>query len=213
MVLGLALEFGEATKSDKDVADTKNRTDLVESTNLVLRAKVVELEAKLKPRRITMEQVRKFIFLTEMVEKVPIKILITTEGRDTEIFGRDLREMFTYAGFKTNSSAGAFGIDRDQSFINGMAFGSTNQMSDVMLVHYRTNENSNVGGITTGIVSGIVGRQSTNGTVRPIVSETNQTSVFIALQGCLEQIGVTASWTGNAIMVKPGECLIWVPVK
>jgi len=47
LVVGLMMEFWEAAKSDNEVADTKGRTALVESNNLVLRSNVAALELKI----------------------------------------------------------------------------------------------------------------------------------------------------------------------
>jgi hypothetical protein len=202
-------EAGQARKDAGEAIEqaalASLRTASVEATNLVLRAKVVELELKLQPRRITMEQVRKFMFLTEKVEKVPIKILITAEGRDTETFAHDLREMFTYAGFRTNSDVGVFGVNRRPEVVSGMKFGITNELPDVFFVMYDT------GGVS--IIKGSWRLERTNGLVRPIISETNELAVFIGLSQCFDQIGVRSEWHGDDKMVTPGECLIWVPVK
>lgn len=44
LVVGLMMEFWEAAKSDSELADTKERTALVESNNLVLKTNVASLE-------------------------------------------------------------------------------------------------------------------------------------------------------------------------
>jgi len=73
IVIGLAYELIETAKSDRQVADI-NSTNIVLSLHVEELRKVnTELAAKLLPRRITMQQMKDFKFLTERITKTPIK--------------------------------------------------------------------------------------------------------------------------------------------
>jgi hypothetical protein len=76
LVVGLMMEFWEAAKSDNELADTKERTALVESNNLVLRSNVAALElqvmeaktniASIDPRNANISEISAIVFFTKM---------------------------------------------------------------------------------------------------------------------------------------------------
>jgi hypothetical protein len=126
LVLGLTIEFIEAAKSDKDVAETKERAAIAEreagqanesaakaneraanteSNNLVLRSKVLEIEAKNKWRMITSEQKDLFIELTKNISKFPIRVRMgANSGTEVQSFAKKIREMLDASGFlETNT--------------------------------------------------------------------------------------------------------------
>jgi hypothetical protein len=209
LIFGLAIELiglvSTISLSSIEIADLEKQTASLQATNLLLRTKLDELEIRLQPRRITMEQARKFMFLTERVEKIPIKIVIGEEGRDTETFAGDLREMFTDAGFKTNADAGMWGITRIPEFHLKHPLGGTNELPDVIFVRYSPTHEIYLSPYYTA--------EQTNGVLRPIVSTTNQYMVFEALGHAFQEIGMNYDWWANTSLVNSGECLILVPIK
>src|ERR1019366_10089190 len=72
----------------------------------------IELQKLKQFRAITPEQITNFIFLTQKIAKIPVRIIILQDGDDTESFGWQLRNMFNRAGFNPPSDAGIWGIDR-----------------------------------------------------------------------------------------------------
>lgn len=103
LIAGLILEFSEAAKSDNEVADTKERTALVESNNLVLRSNVVALELKIQPRTITGIQREKFIKLLTDVPKCPIRIHCGNVDNETRNYANQLRGMLDAAGYNATN--------------------------------------------------------------------------------------------------------------
>jgi hypothetical protein len=222
LVIGLAAEFlgshmamqiadresarlnAEAGQARKDAGAAIERAANVESTNLVLRAKVAQLELKLQPRRITMEQVRAFVYLAENIEKIPIKIVITTSGPEESTFASDLREMFTYAGFKTNSSVNNTPVEIDLFHRVVGNFGVTNEPIDLLFVAGITNADE-IWLASTG--------QMTNGVIRPRAFKAGPIETYFAVCCCLRQIGIRADWLIDKIWVKPDECQIVVMPK
>ena len=178
---------------------------LTYANNLVLRSNVVALEIKLKPRRITMEQRTNFMHLAEYIPKIPIKILIGQEGRDTEIFAKDLRDTLTMAGFKANDGAGIFGVNRDNTLVCTIDLANTNE-SDVIFVEFGTEDKSTHWNLSH--------RHFDNGPTFPLVTNTNDNEqIFSAIDDCFQTIHFKTEWMSDHVNVKPGEFLILVPVK
>ena len=115
LIMGLAVEFGEAAKSDNEVADTKLHTRLVESNNVALQltveelrsknialeSKLIELKSTLQPRRITKQQRDRFIELLKTIPKFPVKVFVGREDSETHSYALQIREMLNSAGFGT----------------------------------------------------------------------------------------------------------------
>src|ERR1035437_2731673 len=113
LIMGLAIEFFEAAKSDNEVANTNLHTGLIESNNLVLQvtveelrsknialeSKLLELKGALQPRRITREQRGRFIELTKAIPKFPVKVFVGREDSETSNYALQIREMLNSAGF------------------------------------------------------------------------------------------------------------------
>jgi|SRR5580765_2490256 len=117
LVLGLAIEFGEAAKSDKDVAiiskqsgdaieragkanqfaaESNERSKQLEATNLVLRSNLTALEMKVASRRLTGEQKSK---LSKLLSDILSEIGIISYGSDPESadFADDFAEAIGHA--------------------------------------------------------------------------------------------------------------------
>jgi hypothetical protein len=212
LVIGLAVEFWESAKLDNEVADTKERTALVESNNLVLKKQVLELEAKMQPRRITMEKRTNFMTLAQLIPKIPVKIVIGQEGRDTEAFAKDLRETLTMAGFSANEGAGILGIDRLPSLIHWAELWNTNE-SDLIFFTFGTNHwsdhwHSSTASLFDQRIGQVIGPRI------PIVeNKTDNVEIFSAIDYCFVKIGIKTEWVSDGYIVKPGEVLVFVPVR
>jgi hypothetical protein len=205
LVLGLAWEFIEAASVDREVAD-------IQSTNLVLRAKIVGLEQKLQPRRITMEQRDKFKFLTERITKIPIIIGVSVATRETVTFACDLRELLGAAGFKTNSDAHPWGINFEPDKFTAEDFGKPEPPVDIS---FWGNYIAPGHGFTNilGILALSGQTEKTNGFIRPIVSGTNEIDIYSALAPCFEQIGIKSKIGTNWGPLTTNERLILVEPK
>lgn len=90
-----------------------------------LGSNVVALKLKLKPRTITQTQVTNFMFLTEKVLKLPIKICIGMKGQ--EGFAVNIRNMFTRAGFPQDQSSGSGGLTWSPNSLLYRHLGETNE--------------------------------------------------------------------------------------
>ena len=208
--MGTIITGVEAVTSSKEnavlhklAAEANERSKQLESTNLVLRKHVAELEIKLQPRMITAQQFTNFIFLSEKIRRIPIEINIYAEGRDTETFAMHLRDMLSSAGFGTNEGAGPFGINRKPQFFIGNKPKITNE---VPWVYFQTRSTNEVFGVEQ-VVGEVV-----NGRVRPIVTELNEPKIFRALEHCFDEIGISSLWMGIPDLA-PGKCAILIPIR
>jgi hypothetical protein len=202
LLSGLAIELVGAiatlTLSNIEIAGLKKQTEQLHNENLVL-------QAKLQPRRITMEQTLNFIFLTEKIRKIPIIISVYTGSSEAETFASDLRQMFTVAGFQTNSTPNLWGVEQhpDRRF-HRPSINDTNEMPAVVFLGYSTN------GI---VVVHTPTRENTNGFNRPIVRSGNEEDIYFGIDLCLQQIGVKTEWSADPEDIKPGCSEIVVPDK
>lgn len=216
LVVGLMMEFWEAAKSDNEVADTKERTTLVESNNLVLRSNVVALEIKLKPRTITPKQIEDFIFLTgKITNKTPITVHAYSQGDDTMSYAIQIEIMLEKAGFPRRDSSqdmskSDLGIKLDTgapltTFVV-RKIGVIKEWPNVIFVAYGTND-------SLFAFDKDIPYERTNGFFRPIVSGQNKKKVYEAIYFCFNQIGITTEWNVNDKWASPGELEIYVPAK
>lgn len=189
-------------------AESNERSKQLEAQNLVLRSNVAALEIKQQPRKITPTQVTNFIFLTERVAKIPIKICIGQEGEDTETYALQIRDMFNRAGFQTDPNAGAGGITRDPKLVMPRPIGATDEWPSIVFVRYGTNDNR--GGQIT-IPSPPC--EQTNGFNRPIIAENDTNKIFAALVLNFQQIGIFGLMIDSTNWVKPGEFAFLIPLK
>jgi hypothetical protein len=151
-----------------------------------------------------MEQRTNFIALTAYVPKIPIKILIGQEGKDTEDLASDLRETLTLAGFKANADAGPWGINRDPTLLTTTKLDNTND-SDLLFLHYSTNDRPHI--VTT------LAQRLPSGLLMPVNVGSNDVEVYSALSHCLRKVGIKCEWQRDSVNVHPNECLILVEVK
>ena len=174
-------------------------------TNIALRTKLVELELKVQPRRITPEQVKTFIFLTEKIARIPITISVGQEGFDTEVFAFQLREMFSKAGFGSKEVAGAWGILRDPTRLYARSVGTPPFGAEVILALPSSE-------VFERFKTDRFNIELTNGIVRPIVTSRNEEDVYAALNFVLQKVGVVpAYWQSQ--WRPPRAFEVFVPLK
>jgi len=196
VVFGVAFELVVVPHTMKEVSDVKYATE-------VLRAKNDALELKMRPRRISMEQMANFIFLTEKIPKIPIVVSVFNGNPETETFAVDLRRMLSVAGFQTNSNPTLWGVEQhpDQRF--HQPFDSTNALPWVAFIAYSTN----------GIIQAKIPKtETTNGFNRPIVISSRNEDIYYSIVLCLEQIGIKTEPSAS-MDIAPGECNLVVPDK
>jgi hypothetical protein len=182
LVAGLFLEISDAVNTDDKIAG---------------------LESKLKHRRITAAQMRDFKLLTEHIEKTPIKIISAPAG-EAVTYAHDIREMLTYAGFKTNVDANPIGIN----ILNGIAsvkYGADYGETNVFFVLGISDESY--------IESNLWMVYYTNDFNQPIVSITNDSAVYPAVMHCFIENHIISGREGNTDLVGPGQRAIFIMEK
>lgn len=167
LIAGLVLEFSEAAKSDREVANTNlvakqaetnaaasyerariaeqnageanERAANTESNNLVLQAKVLEIEAKRQWRTITPEQKNAFIELTKNAFKFPIRVRMgANASTEVQSFGRKVREVLDDGGFvETNKelAIAEWPPEINLLYNGGLVNGKVPEMSSVVFVN------------------------------------------------------------------------------
>ena len=110
LVIGLTVEFWESAKLDNEVANTKERTVKLESTNLLisfqveqLRQKNDELEAKAADRHISEKQRKDFIKFLENSPKGHVMTGSRHPDSETQMYCDEVYSMLTNAGFTAES--------------------------------------------------------------------------------------------------------------
>lgn len=208
LVVGLAMEFlgdqfakriadREAARLAVLAGDANRTAEELRATNLVM-------QLKLQPRRITQSQVTNFVFLTEHVTKIPVKISMGADEGDTGNFASQLRAMLTAAGFTNDSSAGAWGVTRDSRRIVSSKIGVNFQSSSVAVVCYGTDESWSLPSIP---ISTEFQR------ARPIVTSSDVAEIYRAIFDSLNRIGIPTDGVANSTWVKPNEYELFVPPK
>lgn len=195
-----------AGNAEKDAGLANERAANAELKVEELRKANDELETKIRPRRITMEQRTNFMALARFIPKIPVKIVIGQEGRDTEVFAKDLRETLTMAGFTANNNAGMLGVDRNPTLLEWDELWNTNS-ADLIFIEYGTNNFSTV--YTPALA------QFKNGQNVPMVEsdQTDMLKIFGAISYCFQTVGIKTGWMNDSHNVNPGEVVILVPVK
>jgi hypothetical protein len=189
--------------ANHEAKQAENNAALAESNNLVLRL-------KLQPRSISAEQISNFIFLTEKIRKIPIRIHAAQQGDDTFSFAFQLRRMFDKAGFPRYDPGfdmAGVEINPPSQGVSAYIFRAndyTGEWPDVLLNTYGTNNKVPLYSIPN---------EDTNGFSRPIEYDPNPLLIYQAIGGCLNQIGITFQWYKSADWLTNGETEIFVPVK
>ena len=198
LVVGLAMEF-LGDQFAKRIADRETARLAVLAGNAnrtaeELRATNLVMQLKLQPRRITPSQVTNFVFLTEHVTKIPIKVTMGASEGDTGNFAGQLRAALISAGFGIDSSAGALGVTSESSRFLYSKIGTDFPLPSVLLVCYSTNGQTSLSSVTYS-----TGPQGT----RLIVTNSNPTEIYRAIFVALNRVGIPTDVTGNTTWVKP----------
>jgi hypothetical protein len=184
----------EVAQLNREAADTRAEAEQLRKAN-------IELNARLNPRRITAEQLNNFKFLTEDIPKIPIKIA-TVSASEPMTFAHDLREMFSFARFKTNTDVEADGMN-SVAGIPFSYFGWTNHQENVWIVN----------GGKVGKISYHIATVHTNGFDRPVVVPPDETNVYFAISMCLKQIGIKTTYTAVPYVAEADKFAVFVVEK
>jgi hypothetical protein len=208
--------FDNAASAAKEAGDSKllaaqigtTNAQLVASNLLVagrveeLRAKNDELEAKQRPRTITLQQVTNFIFLTERVPKFKIRIAVGASRDETASFAYQLRSMLNEAGFAPPDSDTniPLGVYQDITAVGYHGIGDTNTWRDLAFVTSATNNPNDYS----------FNYEATNGFRRAVVSADATNQIYAGFISALLQSGITVSWMCKASWVIPNNTELFV---
>jgi hypothetical protein len=187
-------------------AAANERTAIIESNNLVLRSNVAVLEFKLQPRIIYPQQITNFVYLTQLIPKIPIKICTVIGPDDSATFAIQLRGILRAAGFGTDPSANLADVTLDERrpFVY-RPLGAQDKWPFVFFVTHGTNNYKQWD----------LRREAhpTNGLSRLIVLNADTNLIYAAIVECLNDVGIPAQWMNSVGLVGPGECEFFVPHK
>jgi hypothetical protein len=99
-----AASYERAAVAEKEAGQANERAANTESNNLMLQARVLELETKTQIRRITAWQMDEFIKLTKDARKFPVKVFIGRRDTETQNYSLQVRELLDKAGFGMEES-------------------------------------------------------------------------------------------------------------
>ena len=104
LFFGLAIELIGSGTAER-IQSRENAS--LEATNMLISLRVEELresndelESKMHWRKITPEQIKDFIFLTEKLPKFPVKIMVQYGNNEAFQFASQIRLMLDAAGYK-----------------------------------------------------------------------------------------------------------------
>jgi hypothetical protein len=175
----------------------------------------LKLQAKLQPRTINVLQMEEFKAFMGSVVKIPIKISVGQEGFDTETYAKQMRDMFTYAGFKTPPDSGPWGVFRDNTRLSARLLGQTNEGAFVKILYYATNaadfQNINVG---FWYKLNYIKSPNSNFSRIPIITDSNaEREIFEAIDEAFEKIRIPRVWMPANGWIKSNEFEIFIPIK
>lgn len=190
--------YGRSKLVEREAAQANERATRLESANL-------KLQKELQPRTITIEQITNFIFLTEKVPKIPIKIAFATGRNETANYAYQIREMFNRAGFPADSNAPMWGLFPDSIHITRKLYpqDATSGWPDISLYIWGTNQTYSVQNFNF---------EETNEFTRPaIVGETNKETIGWAILFSLKKIGIqTMGNADSSIVPTQGDIELYV---
>jgi hypothetical protein len=182
--------------AEKDSAEANERASSNEVQVAELTSNNIALQLKLQPRVITLTQMTNFIFLTEKIPKIPIKIAYPYGRQETVNYACQIRDEFNQAGYFPETNSGVWGIDPDTSALIRRSKRADTNWPDVVFFVYGTNDTFTVQNFHY---------EFTNGFARPIVTETNKEMIGSAIMFALNQIGFKTEEASDLNWVKPGE--------
>ncbi|MGD1019993.1 MAG: hypothetical protein ABSA12_11840 [Verrucomicrobiia bacterium] len=206
LILGLA---GELACLPIGLWETSKVSERVEG----LRKANDELRANQKPRRITDKQIRDFIFLTEKVPKIPIRVRLGLMDWETHSYATRFREMLDRARFLRphNADRRGFEYHPDQTIVENQEEAERlgPEVKPPCLCFYvgSTNENEGVD---------LVSYETVNGVRRPVLCDKPTTAaVYYAIITSLNDVGINAVafFSTNRDYVETGDVVIFVPEK
>jgi len=213
LIFGLAMEF-RGHKRENLMLDKQNgalyslaekmreRSDLLESNNLVLQKEVLILKS---PRTIKPQQMDDFKVLTALIKKIPITISIGQEGADTETYAMQLRQMFAYAHFESPTNSGLWGISRYPGRVQARLVGVQNEFNFVEFLFFSTNNPP----LPESVPVITIGPDHI-----PIVPNSGTTEdVFHAIFYVFQKMGISSKFVLANEWLKPGEFEVFIPLK
>jgi hypothetical protein len=207
-VAELNKEAGDARKDAGSAKESASKLDaaraLAEKETALIRSNNLELQIKLQPRIITEQQITNFIFLTEKIPKILVRIS-TGPIRDEVIsYAIQIQSMLAKAGYKIPDSDTnmPLGIHMDETAIIYYPDQKDYKKPwpDVDLMVDITNDYTRISFNT----------ELTNRFVRPIVSENDTNRTYAALYFVLNEIKIIPDWTVKPDWVSPNHCAIFV---
>ncbi|HZF01063.1 MAG TPA: hypothetical protein VE344_04135 [Methylomirabilota bacterium] len=151
-----------------------------------------------------MEQITNFIFLTQKLPKIPIRICIGGSDRETETYAYQIRCMFNSANFLTNDDCGLFGIKRNLAFRSVTPIGrASDSESDIEFITSNTN-------FSGTIIFPIVYSKTVNGVEIPFPDDPSNTEeIYQDIRSVFQQMKIDKKYTymldTNGYFIKPGE--------
>jgi hypothetical protein len=186
LIVGLLLEMREAVIEDGKVLALQTRIEELRKQNDAL-------EAKTNPRTITLKQIKAFMFLTEKLPKISVRVAIGEPRDETFNYAWQIRQMLNAAQYMTpNSDTNwAQGICEHPGMASfSGTIGSVAVWRDLWFAYNSSNALSQYRFLT----------ETTNGFLRPIVPEDaigDTNVVWASLVLCFNQIGITNIYVGN----------------
>ena len=213
LLIGLAIELIGSSTAERMQAEENSQLELknglISLQVAQLTATNLELQAKLQPRIITSKTISDFIFLTEKIQKIEIKIHASQFGDDTMGFAAGIRDMLDAAKFKRDFSENGIETDVPNSgkpiVFLVRKVGSSTEFPWVNFVQYATND--------LIYLHKYIPSEKTNGFDRPIVTEKDPKKIYEALCDCFNQLHIKSKWCSNPQLVAPGEFEIYVMSK
>jgi len=218
LVIGLAIEILGSfaaermqSKANSELMATNILISLqieqFRSTNFVLQAKVLNLEAAAKDRTITDVQSNLFMILIKDYPQTPIKVFVGVEDYETDMYARKIRQMLDAAGYGDNGGD----IIRIPGGIVTGPISAQGQFSSNAIAFITYGNTNKMFFMPMSIPP--------NGT-KPVISSglTNDVDMFHkGILGCVgwafSKIDLNGMYILNDTLLKPGEVGIVVPLK
>ena len=210
VAIGVTVEFAalahsipEAVRLEKDVVQIGTTNVQLSLRVEELRSNNIALELKLQPRRITQNQIVKFIDLLRNRPKCPVKVCVGVADNETQNYAQQIRGMLDEAGYGTGK-ADDIVVERNHTLF----FPADDPTRDLPL-HI----------IIFGAPSEIVNLQGTkidfSRNDKTAVFYDEQTSCFGNIDAALNEIGIhhAVEARTNMFVYKSGEWAIVIPEK
>jgi hypothetical protein len=191
LIIGLGLELAVLPHSIK-VLEELHKANL-------------ELQTKLQPRSITLEQTTNFIFLTERIPKFPIRVVVG--GNETLNYAWQIRRMLDSAKYPTPDSDTnlSFGVFLQPGAVYlPLETGYTNEWVNAEFISDNTNDFR---------IFNYFEMERTNGLVRYTINDGDTNDSYGALINAFQQIGITVTWHYKPDWVSPNRCGVFVVQK